>query len=185
MVTTIRPRANKTRQNWEEPCLYERRAEQFLSERLPDRSVHLFHSPQCQLGVDLALALIKREREQKIASLTVGKRRQGQSERKKPCQMKRDLLLDHLSRLEKPKVAEREHKEILGAGTGDGAAARSAVRIKAMRHCLIWREQSIRSTVGHTTAKQVFRRSLFSLLQPIHDTEADQSQGKGKAEQDM
>ena len=47
--------------------------------------------------------------------------------------MKRDLLLDYLSTLEKLKVAEREHKEILAAGTSDGAAARSAVRIKAIK----------------------------------------------------
>jgi len=34
-------------------------------------------SHQCQLRVDLARALIKKEREQKIASLTVGKRGKG------------------------------------------------------------------------------------------------------------
>jgi hypothetical protein len=37
-------------------------------------SVLLLHSPQYQLRVDLARALIKRERDQKIASVTVGMR---------------------------------------------------------------------------------------------------------------
>ena len=52
---------------------------------------------------------------------------------KTPCQIKRDLLLEHLSKLERLKVAEREHKEILAVGPSDGAAARSAVRIQAMK----------------------------------------------------
>jgi hypothetical protein len=48
-----------------------RRAEQFLVNGFLKKSVHLFHSPQSQLRVVLARALIKREREQKIASVTV------------------------------------------------------------------------------------------------------------------
>lgn len=51
---------------------------------------------------------------------------------KTPCQRKRDLLVEYLSTLERLKVAEREHKEILAAGTSDGLTARSAVRIKAI-----------------------------------------------------
>ena len=52
---------------------------------------------------------------------------------KTPCQIKRDLLVEHLVMLERLKIAEEEHKEILAAGTSGGAAARSAVRIKAMK----------------------------------------------------
>ena len=52
---------------------------------------------------------------------------------KTPCQIKRDLLVEHLFMLERLKVAEREHKKILAAGTSDGAAARSAVRIQAIK----------------------------------------------------
>jgi hypothetical protein len=52
---------------------------------------------------------------------------------KTPCQIKRDLLMEHLSMLERLKVAEREHKEILAAGPSDGAVARSWVRIQAIK----------------------------------------------------
>ena len=50
-----------------------------------------------------------------------------------PCQMKRDLLVDYLETLEKLKVAQWDHKEILTIGTGDGLALRSAQRIEAIK----------------------------------------------------
>jgi hypothetical protein len=52
---------------------------------------------------------------------------------KTPCQMKRDLLVDYLSTMERLKVAQWEHKEILTIGIGDGLALRSAQRIEAIK----------------------------------------------------
>ena len=52
---------------------------------------------------------------------------------KTPCQIKRDLLVEYLSTLERLKGAEREHKEILATGRSDGVAARSWVRIQAIK----------------------------------------------------
>ena len=49
------------------------------------------------------------------------------------CDVKRQLLADHLACLERLKVAEREHSEILIAGTGDGVVSRSTFRIEAMK----------------------------------------------------
>jgi len=50
-----------------------------------------------------------------------------------PCEIKRSLLLEHLSALERLKLAEREHKEILKAGIGDGLVLRSAQRIEEIK----------------------------------------------------
>ena len=47
--------------------------------------------------------------------------------------MKRDLLVDYLSTLERLKVADWEHKQILAAGMGDGVALRSAQRIEEVK----------------------------------------------------
>ena len=47
--------------------------------------------------------------------------------------MKRDLLVEYLSTLERLKVADWEHKQILAAGMGDGVALRSAKRIEAIK----------------------------------------------------
>jgi hypothetical protein len=52
---------------------------------------------------------------------------------KTPCQIKRDLLVDYLSTMERLKVAQWEHKEILTIGIGDGLALRSAQRIEAIK----------------------------------------------------
>ena len=52
---------------------------------------------------------------------------------KTPCEIKRDLLVDYLSALERLKVAQWEHKEILTIGIGDGLALRSAQRIEAIK----------------------------------------------------
>jgi hypothetical protein len=51
----------------------------------------------------------------------------------KPCEAKRDLLVGYLSTLERPKVADWEHKQILAAGMGDGIAVRCAQRIEAIK----------------------------------------------------
>jgi hypothetical protein len=51
----------------------------------------------------------------------------------KPCGMKRDLLREYMSALEKLKVAQREHEEILAAGTGESGASRSTHRIEAIK----------------------------------------------------
>ena len=96
-------------------------------------SVHLFYSPQFELSGDLARALIKREREQNIASVTLGMGGRAMGVSNTPCQIKRDLLVEHLTMLERLKVAERAHKEIVAGGTSDGAAARSGVRILAIK----------------------------------------------------
>ena len=47
--------------------------------------------------------------------------------------MKGDLLIDYLFALERLKVAQFEHKEILTIGIGDGLALRSAQRIEAIK----------------------------------------------------
>ena len=52
---------------------------------------------------------------------------------KTPCEIKRDLLVDYLSALERLKVAQWEHKEILTMGMADGLALRSAQRIEAIK----------------------------------------------------
>ena len=49
------------------------------------------------------------------------------------CDVKRQLLADYLARLERCKVAEQEHKEILTVGTGDGVVLRSTQRIEAIK----------------------------------------------------
>ena len=51
----------------------------------------------------------------------------------KPCEVKRDLLVEYLSTLERLKAADWEHKQILAAGTGDGVALRSAERIEELK----------------------------------------------------
>jgi hypothetical protein len=48
------------------------------------------------------------------------------------CDVKRQLLADNLACLERLKVAEREHSEILLASS-DGVALRSTQRIEAMK----------------------------------------------------
>jgi hypothetical protein len=69
---------------------------------------------------------------------------------KTACRMKRDLLLDYGSTLEKLKIAEREHQEILAAGTSDGAAARSAVRINSIKAlCRLARAMYTEHCRGH------------------------------------
>jgi hypothetical protein len=59
------------------------------------------------------------------------KRKEG--EVPKPCEVKRDLLVEYLSTLQQLKVADWEHKQILVVGTGDGVALRSAQRIEAIK----------------------------------------------------
>ena len=51
----------------------------------------------------------------------------------KPCEVKRDLLVEYLSTLERLKVADWEHKQILAAGMGDGVTLRSAQRIEEIK----------------------------------------------------
>ena len=51
----------------------------------------------------------------------------------KQCEIKTKLLAEYMATLEKFKVAEREHKEILLAGTGQGVVQRSAKRIEAIK----------------------------------------------------
>ena len=51
----------------------------------------------------------------------------------KQCEIKTKLLAEYMATLEKFKVAEREHKEILLTGTGQGVVQRSAKRIEAIK----------------------------------------------------
>jgi hypothetical protein len=50
-----------------------------------------------------------------------------------PCEVKRDLLVAYLTTLQRLKLAEWEHKEILAAGMGDGVTLRSAQRIEEVK----------------------------------------------------
>ena len=50
----------------------------------------------------------------------------------KPCGMKRDLLREYMAALEKLKVAQTEHEEILAAGTAEGLATQRIQAIKAL-----------------------------------------------------
>lgn len=50
------------------------------------------------------------------------------------CDVKRELLRDYIAALERVKVAEREHTEMLvTAGTTDGMAVPSSHRIEAIK----------------------------------------------------
>jgi UV DNA damage repair endonuclease len=49
------------------------------------------------------------------------------------CEIKTALLQEYMATLEKLKVAERKHKEIVMAGTGQGVMQRSAKRIEAIK----------------------------------------------------
>ena len=50
-----------------------------------------------------------------------------------PCEVKRDLLVAYLATLERLKVADWEHKQIVAAGTVNGAGLRSVQRIEAIK----------------------------------------------------
>ena len=50
-----------------------------------------------------------------------------------PCEVKRDLLVEYLSMLERLKAADWEHKQILAAGIGEGVTLRSAQRIEEIK----------------------------------------------------
>ena len=57
------------------------------------------------------------------------------------CEMGTELLGEYMATLEKFKVAEREHKEILLAGTGQGVVQRSVKRLDATKNlCTTARE---------------------------------------------
>ena len=49
------------------------------------------------------------------------------------CEPKRQFLRDYLAALEKLKVAQREYKEMLAVGKGEGVALRSTQRIEAIK----------------------------------------------------
>jgi hypothetical protein len=49
------------------------------------------------------------------------------------CEIKTALLQEYLATLEKLKVAEGEHKEIVMAGTGQGVVLRSSKRLEAIK----------------------------------------------------
>ena len=49
------------------------------------------------------------------------------------CEIKTELLAEYMATLEKFKVAEREHKEILLVGTGQAVVQRSAKRVEAIK----------------------------------------------------
>jgi hypothetical protein len=51
----------------------------------------------------------------------------------KQCELKRELLAEYIATLEKFKMAEREHKELLLAGTGQGVVQRSTKRVEAIK----------------------------------------------------
>ena len=51
----------------------------------------------------------------------------------KPCGMKRDLLRAYMAALEKLKVAQREHEEILAGRAGESVASRSTQRIEVIK----------------------------------------------------
>jgi len=51
----------------------------------------------------------------------------------KPCGMKGDLLREYMAALEKLKVAQTQHKEIVAAGTGEGVTTRWTQRIQAIK----------------------------------------------------
>jgi hypothetical protein len=76
--------------------------------------------------------------------------RQAKLKPKTSCETKRDLLVEYLSSLERLKVAEWEHKELLTAGMGDGVALRSAQRIEAIKSL----GRNIPTTAVHTAVKQ-------------------------------
>ena len=50
-----------------------------------------------------------------------------------PCEIKRDLLVEYLSTLERLKVVDWEHNQILPGGTADGVALRSAQRMEEIK----------------------------------------------------
>ena len=52
---------------------------------------------------------------------------------KTPCEIKRDLLVEYLSTLERLKGADSEYKQLLAAGMGEGVVLRSAQRIEAIK----------------------------------------------------
>ena len=52
---------------------------------------------------------------------------------KSSCEPKRQFLRDYLAALEKLKVAQREYKEMLAMGKGEGVALRSTQRIEAIK----------------------------------------------------
>jgi len=57
------------------------------------------------------------------------------------CEVKTELLRDYLATLENFKALEREHNEILLAGTGQGMVERSAKRVEAIKQlCTTARE---------------------------------------------
>jgi hypothetical protein len=51
----------------------------------------------------------------------------------KQCELKRESLAEYMATLEKFKMAEREHKEIVLAGTGQGVVQRSTKRVEAIK----------------------------------------------------
>jgi hypothetical protein len=51
----------------------------------------------------------------------------------KKCEVKSALLREYMAALEKLKVAQQEHKQILAAGTGEGVVLRSRQRIEAFK----------------------------------------------------
>ena len=51
----------------------------------------------------------------------------------KKCELKSELLREYMAALEKLKVAQREHEEILAADTGGGVASRWKQRIEAIK----------------------------------------------------
>jgi len=51
----------------------------------------------------------------------------------KKCKVKSKLLGEYVAAREKSQVAQRAHKQILAAGTGEGAILRSRQRIEAIK----------------------------------------------------